>query len=206
MQYLRFLVVLIVLVLGYFWYTSQYGGTTADTSVPTMEVAPTATLPEAATAKPAAATATAATTPAATTEATAAATATEPSTATAVPAPTATVPQQTVVTFTEADINDKLGAMNTDMVTVSGVTFTKDDVAVSLTVSGIKGVLHANLVAENGKIVIKDARMEGRLRMIPVGMVVTPMQEAINTQLKGKTPIEKVRVLDGALELTFAAE
>ncbi|MFM2033267.1 MAG: hypothetical protein RLZZ297_2032 [Chloroflexota bacterium] len=206
MQLIRLLIVLIVLILGYFWYTGQFGEPVADTTTPTMEVAPTATYDEATT-EPAAATAEP--TVAAPTAEPVAPTAEPVATATSVAAsatPAPTAPTQTVVTFSEADINAKLESMNTDMVTVNGIVFKKDDVAVTLTVSGIKGVLHANLVAEGGKIVIKDPYLEGRLRMIPVGMVVTPMQEAINTQLAGKTPIEQVRVLDGSLEITFAAE
>jgi hypothetical protein len=170
MQYLRLLVILIVLVLGYLWYTGQPSAT-SDTTVPTMEVAPTATLAPAATATPVA-------------DASA---------------------KQKVVTITEAEINEKLTTPAESAAKVGKVTFLKDDVAVELIAGPLKGTLHCNLVAENGLVIIKDAKMDGLLGGL-VAQIVPQMQQAINEQLKGSTPIEQIRVLDGALEVTFAAE
>jgi hypothetical protein len=60
-------------------------------------------------------------------------------------------------------------------------------------------------VAENGFVVIKDAKMDGMLGTI-ITQIVPLMQQAINEQLAGTTSIEQIRVLDGALEVTFAAQ
>lgn len=167
MQYLRLLIILIVLVLGYVWYTGQPSAT-SDTSVPTMEVAPTATIQPAGTATPAST-------------------------------------KQKVVTITEAEINEKLTTPADSPAKVGKVTFLENDVAVELIAGPLKGTLHCNLVAENGLVIIKDVKMGGLLGGL-VAQIVPQMQQTINDQLKGATPIEQIRVLDGALEVTFATE
>jgi len=163
MQYLRLFIVLIVLGMGYLWYSGQ-PASTSDTTVPTMEVAPTATI--------------------------------------AKPAGTA---NSKVVTITEAEINEKLTTPADSPAKVGKVTFTANDVAVELIAGPLKGVLHCNLVAENGLVIIKDAKMDGMLGTL-ITQIVPLMQQAINEQLAGATSIEQIRVLDGALEVTFAAE
>ena len=163
MQYLRLFIVLIVLVSGYLWYSGQ-PASTSDSTVPTMEVAPTAT------------------------------TAAAPVTA-----------NGKVVTITEAEINEKLTTPADSPAKVGKVTFTANDVAVELIAGPLKGVLHCNLIAENGVIIIKDAKMDGMLGTL-ITQIVPLMQQAINEQLAGTTMIEQIRVLDGALEVTFAAQ
>jgi hypothetical protein len=169
MRYLRLLIILIVVVLGYLWYTGQ-AASTSDNTVPTMEVAATATLAPVATAVPA-----------------------------------GDVAKQKVVTITEAEINEKLTTPADSPAKVGKVTFLENDVAVELIAGPLKGTLHCNLVAENGFVVIKDAKMDGMLGTI-ITQIVPLMQQAINEQLAGTTSIEQIRVLDGALEVTFAAQ
>ena len=168
MQYLRLLIILLVLVLGYLWYSGQQPAAN-DNSVPTMEVAPTATIADAE----------------------------QTNAADAVPGK--------VVTITEAEINENLTTPADSPAKVGKVTFLKDDVAVELIAGPLSGVLHCNLVAEKGLVVIKDAKMDGMLGTL-ITQIVPLMQQAINEQLAGATPIEQIRVLDGALEVTFAAE
>ena len=163
MRYLRVLIIVAVLGLGYFWYTGQQP-VANDSTVPTMEVAPTAT------------------------------TAAAPVTANA-----------KVVTVTEAEINEKLTTPADSPAKVGKVTFLKDDVAVELIAGPLKGTLHCNLIAENGVVIIKDAKMDGLMGGL-ITQIIPFMQQAINEQLVGKTTIEQIRVLDGALEVTFAAQ
>ena len=168
MQYLRWLIILLVLVFGYLWYSGQQPATN-DTSVPTMEVAPTAT------------------------------------SADAEPTKAADAVSGKVVTITEAEINEKLTTPEDSAAKVGKVTFLTDDVAVELIAGPLKGTLHCNLVAENGLVVIKDAKMDGLLGGL-IEQIVPQMQAAINQQLAGATPIEQIRVLDGSLEVTFAGQ
>jgi hypothetical protein len=168
MQYLRWLIILLVLVLGYLWYSGQQPATN-DTSVPTMEVAPTAIIDV------------------------------------AQPTKAADAVSGKVVTITEAEINEKLTTPEDSAAKVGKVTFLKDDVAVELIAGPLKGTLHCNLVAENGLVVIKDAKMDGLLGGL-IEQIVPQMQAAINQQLAGATPIEQIRVLDGSLEVTFAGQ
>lgn len=168
MQYLRLLIILLVLVLGYLWYSGQQPAAN-DTTVPTMEVAPTATI------------------------------------AVAEPTKAADAASGKVVTITEAEINEKLTTPADSPAKVGKVTFLKDDVAVELIAGPLSGVLHCNLAAEKGLVVIKDAKMDGMLGTL-ITQIVPLMQQAINEQLAGATPIEQIRVLDGALEVTFAAQ
>jgi hypothetical protein len=168
MQYLRWLIILLVLVLGYLWYSGQQPAAN-DTSVPTMEVAPTATIADA-----------------------------EPTKA-------ADAVSGNVIIITESEINEKLTTPEDSAAKVGKVTFLKDDVAVELIAGPLKGTLHCNLVAENGLVVIKDAKMDGLLGGL-IEQIVPQMQAAINQQLAGATPIEQIRVLDGSLEVTFAGQ
>jgi hypothetical protein len=110
-----------------------------------------------------------------------------------------------VIIITEAEINEKLTTPEDSAAKVGKVTFLKDDVAVELIAGPLKGTLHCNLVAENGLVVIKDAKMDGLLGGL-IEQIVPQMQAAINQQLAGATPIEQIRVLDGSLEVTFAGQ
>ena len=162
MRYLRVLIIVAVLGLGYFWYTGQQPAAN-DSTVPTMDVAPTATM--------------------------------------AKPAGTA---KSKVVTINEAEINEKLTTPKDSPAKVGKVTFLKDDVAVELIAGPLKGTLHCNLIAENCVVIIKDAKMDGLMGGL-ITQIIPFMQQAINEQLAGTTTIEQIRVLDGALEVTFAA-
>jgi len=109
------------------------------------------------------------------------------------------------VTYTEADINQRLASFAMEGAQITQVSFLQDEIVIRFSVAGISSDLHMGVQALDGRVEIANPRIEGVLgSMIPVEQVVDGIEREINQRIVEQSPIRAIAVVPGAIEVTYS--
>lgn len=112
-----------------------------------------------------------------------------------------------VIRITQTEINQKLRDIGTDQAKVTNVTLVTDSVAIDLLVGGIKGTLITGLAVANGSIVFAEPRLDGVIgALLPIAEISQLFEDEINSRLRGNTPIQDLRIMEGMIEITLVGK
>lgn len=126
-----------------------------------------------------------------------------PATATAVVAEPSTATR--TVTYTEADINQRLASFALEGAQITQVSLLQDEIVMSFSVAGLSSDLHMGVQALDGRIEIANPRIEGLLgTMIPIEQVVDGIESEINQRIVEQSPIVAIAVVPGAIDVTYS--
>ena len=109
------------------------------------------------------------------------------------------------VTYTEADINQRLASFAMEGAEITQVSLLQDEIVMSFSVAGLSSDLHMGVQALDGRVEIANPRIEGLLgSMIPVEQVVDGIEREINQRIVEQSPIRAIAVVPGAIEVTYS--
>ncbi len=109
------------------------------------------------------------------------------------------------VTYTEADINQRLASFAMEGAQITQVSLLQDEIVMRFSVAGLSSDLHMGVQALDGRVEIANPRIEGMLgSMIPVEQVVDGIESEINQRIVEQSPISAIAVVPGAIEVTYS--